>query len=516
MVNSPLQNLGGIVEAGKPMGIRQQLLDTLWTAPATPAADDSETAKLLVASVGEYAVFLLAPDGTVVTWNAGAERLKGYRRADIVGRHFGIFFPAEDLAAGRPERQLAGALRAGVFVDNGWQIRQNGTRFWAHVVITPLYDGPTLRGFGKVTRDDTAARDEMERGRATTDSTGALLAGADVTDVLTLITTHAAHLTASGRAWLATPHGTGFTVRAGNGPPVGAELPYDPVMTGVMTTAQPSFLADLHSSCPGLPSLDRLGAGLLIPVVTAGGAIGILVAAAPSGAPAFRPADLELFRTFANQAALVLTYERTQQALRERHVGEDRERIARDLHDHVIQQLFGTGMGLQSTAGRIPDAAARLAIEEAVDHLDSTIRQIRTTIFDLHQSDLSSPETPRAQIAALVRDAARALPFAPVLQFEGAIDTVIEEVTCEQLLAALREMLSNVARHAHASSATVSVIVGSELALTVTDDGSGPSEAAEAGNGLRNLHARALALNGSFTLEAAYGHGSVATLRIPL
>ena len=499
------------------MGLREQLLDTLWAAPATAAADDGEIDRLLVASVGEYAIFLLAPDGTVVTWNAGAERLKGYRRAEIVGRHFGVFYPAEDLAAGKPERELAGALRDGVFVDNGWRIRQDGTRFWAHVVITPLYDGPTLRGFGKVTRDDTAARDEMERGRAITDSTGALLAGADVTDVLAAITTHAAHLTASGRAWLVTPHGTGFIVRAGDGrSPVGAELPDDPVMAGVMTAAQPSFLADLHSSCPGLPSLDTVGAGLLIPVIAASGAIGILVAAAPSGAPAFRSVDLELFQTFANQAALVLTYECAQQALRERHVGEDRERIARDLHDHVIQQLFGTGIGLQSTAGRIPDTATRLSIEDAVDHLDTTIRQIRTTIFDLHQRDLSSPVSPRAQIAALVRDAARSLPFAPILQFEGAIDSVIEEVTREHLLAALREMLSNVARHANATSTTVSVIVGSELSLTVTDNGGGPSQVADAGNGLRNLHARALALNGTFTLEAAPDHGSVATLRIPL
>ncbi len=504
------------------MGIRQRLLDPPWTVPATAGADDleSENDGLPVPTAGEYAIFVLAPDGTVLTWNPTAQRLNGYREPDILGRHFEIFYPPEDVAAGKPKRELTGALRDGVFVDNGWRIRQDGSRFWAHVIITPLCDGPVLRGFAKVTRDDTAARAAIESGRAMADVARALLDGADVTDVLTTITAHASHLTAAGRAWLATPHDKGFTVRAADGrlpgPPVGARLPSDPVMTAVMRAGQPSLLADLRSCCPSLPNLEMLGAGLVVPMVARTGVLGILVAAAPSGTASFGSIDRELLQAFADQAALVLTYEHAQQALRKRHVGDERERIARDLHDHVIQQLFGTGIGLQSAAARIPDARTKIHIEEAVDHLDTTIRQIRTTIFDLHQGDLCSPETPRAQIAALVRDAARALPFAPILRFEGAIDTVVEQDTCEHLLAAVREMLSNVARHANASAATVSVSVGPEIAVTVTDNGGGPTAGAEAGSGLRNLHARATAMNGSFVFEAAPERGAIASLRIPL
>lgn len=501
------------------MRIRQRAPDTTVTIPAT--VDEAHTLRPTVASIGEYAIFLLAPDGTVTSWNPGAERLKGYRAPDIVGRHFRVFYLPEDAAAGRPERELAAAVRDGIFVDDGWRVGKAGRRFWAHVVITPLCDGPVLRGFVKVTRDDTAARTAMNSSRAMTDITRALLDGVDVVEVLAMVTTHARRLTGCGRAWLVTPQGTGFLVRAADGqlegPPAGAELPGDPVMTAVMAAGEPRFLANMRSSCPGLPGLDLLGAALLVPMVAGtGGIIGILVAAAAPNSLPFREVDLELLQAFANQAALVLTYELAQQTLRERHVGDDRERIARDLHDHVIQQLFGTGMGLQRAAGHAQDAGIRTSIEDAVEHLDSTIRQIRTTIFDLHQPDLGSPQTPRAQIADLVQDATRALPFQPVLQFKGPINAAIEQDTCEHVLAALREMLSNVARHANASAATVSVTVGPDLELTVTDDGGGPPEHAKTGSGLRNLHARAAVMRGSFTLDSAPDGGAVATLRAPL
>jgi PAS domain S-box-containing protein len=502
------------------MGTTLGLLDATSTTPASSVTEDANGFRQVAASADEYAIFLLAPDGTVMTWNPGAERLKGFRGPDIVGRHFRVFYLPEDIAAGKPERELAEAQRDGVYVDNGWRIRQDGTKFWAHVVITPLYDGPNLRGFAKVTRDDTAARAATETARALTSITRAVLDGADVIEVLAMVTTHACDLTGAGRSWLVTPQGTGFVVRAADGrlpgPPVGELLPGDTPMTGVMRVAQPQFVADMRSSNPGPTCLDKLGAGLLVPMIAGTATLGILVAAAPSRSAAFRAVELDVLQALANQAALVLTHQRAQQALHQRQVGDDRERIARDLHDHVIQQLFGTGMGLQSAAGHTRDAGLKMRIEEAVDHLDVTIRQIRTTIFDLHEPDPRSSVTPRAQIVALVHDASRALTFRPVLNFEGPIDTVIAQDTCEHLLAALREMLSNVARHARASAATVSVTVGPDVELTVTDDGDGPPAHPETGSGLRNLRSRARALNGTFTLVAAPGCGAVATVRIPL
>jgi PAS domain S-box-containing protein len=113
--------------------------------------------RLLVDSVRDYAIFALDTHGNVVSWNAGAKRIKGYEAHEIIGRHFSNFYPEEDKAARKPERELEDAIRDGRVEDEGWRIRKDGTRFWANVVITALRDeSGTLVGFAKVTRDLTA------------------------------------------------------------------------------------------------------------------------------------------------------------------------------------------------------------------------------------------------------------------------------------------------------------------------------------------------------------------------
>jgi PAS domain S-box-containing protein len=125
-----------------------------------------EMFKLLVSRVVDYAIFMLDPRGNVVTWNKGAERIKGYSSSEIVGRHFSRFYPAEDRRAGKPDRHLEAAARAGSVESEGWRIRKDGSRFWADVVITRLLDDAgTLRGFAKVTRDITVRREQEERRR---------------------------------------------------------------------------------------------------------------------------------------------------------------------------------------------------------------------------------------------------------------------------------------------------------------------------------------------------------------
>ncbi len=125
------------------------------------AAEEARLLASLVQSVTDYAIFVLDVDGHIRTWNLGAERLKGYRREEIVGQHFSVFYPKEDLELGKPDWELAVAAADGAFEDEGWRIRQDGTRFWANVVITAIRDGDGhLAGFGKVTRDLT----ERKRG----------------------------------------------------------------------------------------------------------------------------------------------------------------------------------------------------------------------------------------------------------------------------------------------------------------------------------------------------------------
>jgi PAS domain S-box-containing protein len=123
------------------------------------SAQSSEIFRLLVDSVREYAIFVLDPQGHVLTWNAGAEAIKGYSREEIVGHHFSKFYPSEAIESGWPTRELALAQKEGRFSDEGWRVRKDGTVFWASVIITPLYDADrTLTGFAKVTRDMTETR----------------------------------------------------------------------------------------------------------------------------------------------------------------------------------------------------------------------------------------------------------------------------------------------------------------------------------------------------------------------
>lgn len=122
--------------------------------PTTLAAETRLA--ILVNSVQEYAIFCLDTDGAVATWNWGAQRIKGYDACEIIGRNFSVFYTPDDIAAGKPERELEIATTDGAFSDEGWRVRKDGTQFWANVVITAVFDaGGRLEGFAKVTRDET-------------------------------------------------------------------------------------------------------------------------------------------------------------------------------------------------------------------------------------------------------------------------------------------------------------------------------------------------------------------------
>ncbi|MBD5656194.1 MAG: PAS domain S-box protein, partial [Candidatus Eremiobacteraeota bacterium] len=134
------------------------LSDDAWSLESAIDRND-DLLRLLVAGVQEYAILLLDHEGNVATWNSGAQRIKGYRAGEIIGKHFSVFYPAEDIAAGKPERELATAIVEGRMEDEGWRVRKDGSRFWANVIITALRDRDgVLRGFGKITRDLTERR----------------------------------------------------------------------------------------------------------------------------------------------------------------------------------------------------------------------------------------------------------------------------------------------------------------------------------------------------------------------
>ncbi len=196
------------------------------------------------------------------------------------------------------------------------------------------------------------------------------------------------------------------------------------------------------------------------------------------------------------------------------HLLEERERIARDLHDHVIQRLFAAGMALEGTVGRAdPEVAAR--ITRVVDDLDDTIRQLRSVIFDLQ--DRHQPGSGlRAELLRVAADARPALGFDPRVRFDGPVDTMGRPVA-EHVLAVFREALANVARHAHATTVDVRVVASpDEFLLEVVDNGIGADGAMNGGHGLRNLAGRADRLGGTWHLGPGPNGGSVLDWRVPL
>lgn len=195
-------------------------------------------------------------------------------------------------------------------------------------------------------------------------------------------------------------------------------------------------------------------------------------------------------------------------------MSNERDRIARDLHDLVIQRVFGVGMRLSSLLPVVPDVTAE-RIRDVVAELDSVISDIRTTIFDL-QAGQSVSEGLRSSVLQLAADAGERLGFHPRVHFDGPIDTLVDQGVGEQVLAVLRESLSNVIRHAQASSVDVTLAAGTELVLVVSDDGVGPGHSRDAGFGLRNMETRAVSLGGSFDLRALTPRGTLVEWRAPL
>jgi len=269
--------------------------------------------------------------------------------------------------------------------------------------------------------------------------------------------------------------------------------------------------------------LDRprtFGPMLAVPMAQSDAAVGLLLLLWDLGAPAPGREAVQLAESFAAQAALTLALAQSRDAHERLAIYEDRDRIARDLHDLVIQRLFATGMLLQGTA-RIESLSDQVLsrIDAAVDELDETIREIRQTIFALHEPFDGPASGVRARLLRETAQSAALLGFDPAVRFVGPVDTMIEARVSDHLVAALREALTNAARHA--SAAHVDVIVqldGDHVVLVVTDDGVGiePDGPARA-SGVANLSARAQDLGGQCSLQRVSAAGGTRlTWRVPL
>ena len=360
-----------------------------------------------------------------------------------------------------------------------------------------------------------AARRQQRWIQASAEVTIRLLSGAAPGEVLADVTRQARELSGADLAVLALPEEDGRRMTIAHADGEGAEatrglvLPVGESLSGrVLATGEPvtsaDFANDERAADVARGAMSQIGPAVLFPLGAPGNVRGVLTVGRRHGAPSFPKAQADVVASFAAQAAVALELAATRAETERLSLYEDRDRIARDLHDLVIQRLYATGMSLEGTMPMItrPEVASR--VTNAVDAMDETIKDIRATIFALHARDSAPRPDLRGDIVSLVDEMTPLLGFAPSLRLGAGLGGEISPQVAEQVLAALREALSNAARHAHASQVDVTVDVGADGMLTVqvTDNGTGiPPDGRR--SGLSNLARRAEKLGGELRLESA-------------
>ncbi|MFJ3980915.1 sensor histidine kinase [Streptomyces fungicidicus] len=363
--------------------------------------------------------------------------------------------------------------------------------------------------------------------RANAEITHGLMSGSERGSALALIAERAREITGAALAVVAVPVADtdALTVELAIGQDAeshrGLVVPVDDgllgrAFTGVAPVTSPDVAHD-DRAFPGPRRHTGLGPAVAVPIGSGEGVRGILLLVRETGGNAFTDKEIEPLQGFAAQAAVAMELAERRQDAEQIAVLEDRDRIARDLHDLAIQRLFATGMTLQSAGRFIEHKEASERVLRAVDDLDETIKIIRSTIFGLR-----APTGPgaggtglRARAVRVVGEAAPVLGFPPSVRMEGLIDTQVSREAADHAVAVLSEALTNVARHARADRAEVILETdGRELRLTVEDNGVG-IPAGGRRSGLRNMAERAEQLGGTLDVTGSAGGGTRLLWRVP-
>ncbi len=359
---------------------------------------------------------------------------------------------------------------------------------------------------------------------ASSEVTSRLLAGVAVDEVLSFVTEQTLQMTAADLVILALPdadrehlrisHAAGENAQAA----LGLRLPAGASLSGaVLATGQPvtveDFRHDQRASRAAREALE-LGPASLLPLGHAGNVRGVLTVGRAAGSMPLPRAAMELAMTFAAQAGIALELAERREAAERLSVFEDRDRIARDLHDQVIQRLYASGMKLQGTIPLITRPLVEERVNSVVDDLDKTITDIRTAIFSLQARGTDVPGL-RSKVAGVVDQMTEAHGMSSSVQLDDRLDHDVPAEIGEHLLHALREALSNAARHGQASHVDVTVLADGKLSLLVHDNGTGIKDATHR-SGLANLAQRAERYGGTLTVGPASNGGTDLHWEVPL
>ncbi|MEU8470049.1 GAF domain-containing sensor histidine kinase [Streptomyces sp. NPDC029006] len=361
---------------------------------------------------------------------------------------------------------------------------------------------------------------------ASAEITSSLMSGADQHEVLGLIAERARDITGAALATLAIPvPGTGtLAVELAIGREAQAHrgllLPVEGTLTGAAfalgaSVSSPDIAHDERISA-GPPRFAGLGPAVAVPIGREDRVRGVVLLARQAGGGEFSDKETVPLKGFAAQAAVAMELAERRRDAEQIALLEDRDRIARDLHDLAIQRLFATGMTLQSAGRFIEHTQASERVLRAVDDLDETIKIIRSTIFGLRTHDADEASGLRARAVRVAGEAAPVLGFAPSVRTEGLLDTRVPPEVADHVVAVLSESLTNIARHAHADRADVALETdGNEVRLTVTDNGVGVPAGGRR-SGLRNMTERAHGLGGDLKLVRPRDGGTRLVWHAPL
>ncbi|MET8764014.1 GAF domain-containing protein [Lentzea sp. NPDC004782] len=349
---------------------------------------------------------------------------------------------------------------------------------------------------------------------ATAEINSQLLGGASAEDALQLIVHRSLELAAANSVAVLLADGADPRVRAVA--QAGASLvdgmmdPTGTVLAEVLESGAPMLVEDLEGLF-GSPGTE-LGACVVVPMRAGTAVTGLLVTVREKGAVPFGADLMPLLASLADQAVVALEFAENQKARRLVDVLEDRDRIARDLHDHVIQRLFATGMSLQGALTWVNHPEAKRRVQKAVNQLDQTVLEIRTSIFDLQSADDSGL---RRRLLDIVAELTEGEAVTPAVRMSGTIDNLVSDGLGEHAEAVVKELVSNALRHARATDLTLTVEAGDALTITMVDNGVGmPPQVAR--SGLRNLEQRAAGHSGSCSVADEPGGGTRVTWQVPL